>query len=89
MKKVISLSLFLLLGACSGASFMQKANDMKACLTEQAQARILDGSALAAPVKTTVQEMLNACLTAEEQTPANYEIAKSILTGLIKKQSEK
>jgi len=89
MKKIISLSLFLLLAACSGASFMQKANDMKACFTKEAQARILDGSALASPVKTTVQAMLNACMTEEEQTPSNYQIAQSILTGLMKQQAEK
>ena len=60
----------------------------KACLTKEAEACILDGSALASPIRTTVQKMLNACLTSEEQTPATQQMAQGILSGLLQKASE-
>jgi len=85
MKKLFCLTMLVLLAGCSGESIMNKAKDAKACLTKEAEARILDGSALAAPVKTTAKSMLDACLTAEEQTPATQQMAQSILTGLIQK----
>ena len=85
MKKVLCLIVLVLLAGCAKETILTKAKDTKACLTKEAEARVLDGTALAAPVRTTVENMLNACLTKEEQTPATQQLAQGILNGLIQK----
>ena len=91
MKKITILSL-LLLGACSVkvVEETQKTEvavsdrDFVACLTDEATARIQDGSAQASPVRITVKKMLNACVDKQEQTPEVKQQAQNILTSLMK-----
>lgn len=53
------------------------------CLTEQAQQAIADGSISAGPIRSTVKQMVNACIPAEEQTPDLNNRAKNILIQLL------
>ena len=88
MKKIFCLTLILLLAGCTGETVLTKAKDTKACLKKEAEARIADGSALASPVRTTAKQMLDACLTKEEQTPGTQQMAQGVLTGLLQKATE-
>lgn len=88
MKKYKYMALCLLLASCMDKSDLLKEKaDMQSCLTEKAMASIQDGSALASPMRTTVKKMLSACLAPEEQTPANTQLAQSILSALMNKNS--
>lgn len=83
MRRIICLGLALALTACEGQTFLSKRADVQDCLMKEAQNRIVDGSAFAAPIRTTAQNMVNACLTAEEQTPVMQQLAQRILTNLM------
>lgn len=92
MKKYLYLSLMGLLTACAnGNSLLPQKNDLKTCLTNEAIARIQDGSALAAPVRTTAKKMVIACLTEEEEKTTETKqtattMAQDILSTLMKAQ---
>ena len=87
MKKILCLSVCCLLAACQGGMMsLPTGEQLKTCLTNEALARIQDGSALAAPVRTTAKKMLNACLLPEEQTPESNVLAQTILTALMQEK---
>ena len=87
MKKILCLSVCCLLTACQGGMMsLPTGEQLKTCLTNEALARIQDGSALASPVRTTAQKMLNACMAPEEQTPEDKALAQSILTALMREK---
>ena len=84
---------FLLAGACTQISQLTETTttDMKSCLMSEAQSAIQDGSAFAAPVRTTVRKMSTICLNKimapQDQTPAvvseTKQEAQNILTTLM------
>ncbi|MBQ7412994.1 MAG: hypothetical protein IJV07_01805 [Alphaproteobacteria bacterium] len=91
MKKYLYLGLMGLLTACAGENgLLPQKNDLKTCLTNEALARIQDGSALAAPVRTTAKKMVVACLVGEDETTETKQtattMAQDILSALMKAQ---
>jgi len=87
MKKYICVAFLGLLAGCvDQPALVQKKDNLKPCLTEKAMIAVQDGSAAASPMRTTVKKMLNACLKPEEQTPADTQLAKGILSALMKKE---
>lgn len=91
MKKYLYLSLMGLLTACTGGQeVLAPESDLKTCLTNEAIARIQDGSALAAPVRTTAKKMVAACLTGSKETTETKQtattMAQNILSALMKDQ---
>ena len=94
MKKyILLLSIGLLAGCAGGKSFLKSetgaaAVDLKACLTQEAANRIQDGSALAAPVRTTVKKMVLACLAPNadaENRQSATQLAQDILVQMTKR----
>jgi len=83
----------LLAAACTQVAEVKETAtvDMKSCLISEAQSAIQDGSAFAAPVRTTVRKMSTACLNKvmapQAQTPAvvseTKQEAQNILTALM------
>jgi len=88
MRKYMYIALMGLLAGCVNTSTPeQKKSDMQSCLTEKATAYIQDGSAIAAPMRSTVKKMLNACVAPEVQTPEDKQLAQSILSSLMSGQN--
>ena len=88
MKKILCLSVCCLLAACQeGMLSLPTGEQLKTCLTNEALTRIQDGSALAAPVRTTAKKMLDACMPAEEQTAEDKALAQTILTAMMREKS--
>jgi len=87
MKKVIYLSVCCLLTACqNGMLSLPTGEELRTCLTNEALVRIQDGSALASPIRTTAQKMLNACMLPQEQTAESKALAQTILTALMQEK---
>ena len=87
MKKNLCLSICCLLAACQGGMMpLPTGEELKTCLTNEALARIQDGSALASPIRTTAQKMLNACMMPQEQTAESKALAQTILTALMQEK---
>ena len=90
MKKYIAIALAGLVAACElPQQILSEQTDLKTCLTNEALARIQDGSALAAPVRTTAKKMVAACLPdtqSTEQTQSARTLAQEILTQLMKSE---
>ena len=94
MKKYIFMLSGILLAGCAGQQNFFSATsetgtaDLKACLMQEATNRIQDGSALAAPVRTTVKKMVAACLTqsadADDRQSATT-LAQDILVQMMKR----
>ena len=80
----VSAAILAILSGCAiQTPTVSTTADVKACLTREAQARITDGSAMAAPIRTTVGAILNACLVPADQTPEARQTAQAILTALM------
>ena len=64
MKKIATLSLLLLLGACAEMSGMAGSadNGMKACLLSEANSRYAAGTLFTNTVKATASDMVKTCM---------------------------
>ena len=91
---ILGLSVGLALTACGHVAADKTTDnntDLKACLTGEALAAVQDGSAFAAPMRTTAKKVATACLnkmmTPAEQTPAviseTQSQARTVLTQLM------
>lgn len=90
---ILGLGVGLALTACGhvAADKATDKTDLKACLTSEALAAVQDGSAFAAPMRTTAKKVATACLnkmmTPAEQTPAvvseTQSQARTVLTQLM------
>ena len=94
MKKYIFLLSGMLLAGCAGQQSFFSAvsesgtSDLKACLMQEATNRIQDGSALAAPVRSTVKKMVAACLTSSADSNDRQSatvLAQDILVQMMKR----
>ena len=88
MNKFLCLTLIGLLAGCAAQQQeVKKQVDMKTCLMNEATARVQDGSALAAPIRTTAKKIVAVCLIGDE-TPETQQSAlqttQDILTNLMK-----
>ena len=86
MKKLYAIVALGMLASCAMTKTMSDTSDIKACLMQAAEARVADGSAFAAPVRTTVKAMLNACLVGDSQTSEWMPVAQGILTALMERE---
>lgn len=84
MKKLIIL-LFFFITACA-SNMSSDLSSLKTCLTEQALEAIQNGTVVAAPIKTTVKNMLAVCASGQENDPILKQLAQTILTEAMKQE---